>query len=140
MYFNFDDYIYEFFKQAEYYKSLMFKTSKKTERQYYKKLININIDKITELIDKSHRSLSKKCCENLREFTLEELSKYDGSKGKPAYVCIDGIIYDMSFMEGWGGGTHFGLYAGKDLTEEYYSCHRSQEILNKLPKIGVLVS
>lgn len=74
-----------------------------------------------------------------KEFTLEELAYYDGSSGKPAYAAVNGIVYDVSKEAVWGGGTHFGLYAGKDLTDRFQSCHGQGEILGRLPKVGVLV-
>lgn len=75
---------------------------------------------------------------NQKEFTLEELANYDGSSGKPAYVAVNGVVYDMSGVASWGGGTHFGLYAGKDLTSQFENCHGMADILNKLPKVGIL--
>jgi predicted heme/steroid binding protein len=74
-----------------------------------------------------------------KEFTIAELAKYDGSGGSPAYVAVNGIVYDVSNEATWGGGTHFGLYSGKDLTVQFQGCHIGMEsILNKLPKVGVL--
>ena len=73
-----------------------------------------------------------------RQFTLEELTQFDGSGDKPAYVAVDGIVYDISVNGAWGGGTHFGLYAGKDLTAQFGGCHGGSAILEKLPKVGVL--
>ncbi|MCM8712066.1 hypothetical protein M2651_13785 [Clostridium sp. SYSU_GA19001] len=73
-----------------------------------------------------------------KEFTLEELAKYNGSNGKPAYVAVDGVVYDVSVQSSWGGGTHFGLTAGKDLTEQFKSCHGMSQILNNVPKVGIL--
>ena len=73
-----------------------------------------------------------------REFTLEELSQYDGSNGKPSYVAVDGIVYDLSNKGAWAGGSHFGLVAGKDYTEEFKSCHGNNKILSNLPRIGIL--
>lgn len=73
-----------------------------------------------------------------REFTLSELNQYDGSMGKPAYVAVNGIVYDVSNALSWGGATHFGLQAGKDLTAEFQSCHGMAQILQKLPKVGTL--
>lgn len=72
-----------------------------------------------------------------RIFTLSELASFDGSSGKPAYVAIDGIVYDASKVSSWGGGTHFGLVAGQDLSKELDACH-AKDIVNKLTKIGVL--
>lgn len=73
----------------------------------------------------------------MREFTLNELSRYDGSMGKPAYVAVNGIVYDVSNVPSWGGGSHFGLQAGKDLTEEFQNCH-SIEKLQNLIKVGII--
>ena len=73
-----------------------------------------------------------------KQFTIEELAQFDGSGGKPAYVAISGVVYDVSVQGTWGGGTHFGLYAGKDLTAHFQACHDNDTILNMLPKVGVL--
>lgn len=74
----------------------------------------------------------------LREFTIQELAEFDGAGGKPAYVAVDGIVYDVSYSAVWGGGTHFGLNSGRDLSAEYRNCHAMQNILLRLPKVGVL--
>jgi predicted heme/steroid binding protein/rubrerythrin len=73
-----------------------------------------------------------------QEFTLEELSQYDGRDGKAAYTAVDGVVYDMSEVNAWKEGKHFGLTAGKDLTSEFKECHGKYEKLNKLPKVGIL--
>lgn len=74
-----------------------------------------------------------------RVFTLDELAKYNGSEGNPAYVAVNGVVYDVSRASAWGGGTHFSLYAGKDLTTQFADCHKnSMEILKKLPIVGTL--
>lgn len=74
-----------------------------------------------------------------KEFTLEELSQYNGSDGNPAYVAIEGIVYDIGNTMTWSGGTHFGLTAGQDLTSQFNSCHGIVDILNSAPKVGVLI-
>ncbi|HAN09666.1 MAG TPA: hypothetical protein DCP90_03530 [Clostridiales bacterium] len=72
------------------------------------------------------------------DLTLEQLAQYDGSRGKPAYVAVNGVIYDVSNARSWGGGTHFGLYAGKDLTGQFSGCHQA-DILKNLPVVGRLI-
>jgi mannose-6-phosphate isomerase-like protein (cupin superfamily)/predicted heme/steroid binding protein len=74
----------------------------------------------------------------IREFTLSELAQYDGTMGKPAYVAVDGIVYDVSNNSKWSGAVHFGLTAGKDLSDQFASCHGMSNKLAKLPKVGVL--
>ncbi len=73
-----------------------------------------------------------------REFTLNELSQYDGTMGKPAYVAVNGIVYDVSGNSKWSGATHYGLTAGKDLSSHFKSCHGVASKLDKLPKVGIL--
>lgn len=74
----------------------------------------------------------------VKEFTISELAKYNGVNGKPAYVAVDGIVYDVSLEKTWGGASHFGLEAGKDLSAQYNSCHFASQITSKLPKVGTL--
>ncbi len=76
---------------------------------------------------------------NQATFTLQELSKYDGKGGNPAYVAVNGTVYDVTNNATWAAATHFGLTAGKDLTNEFASCHAGQQILSKLKVVGKLV-
>lgn len=71
--------------------------------------------------------------------TLEELAKYNGTDGKPAYVAIDGIIYDVSPIKPWKNGKHKGNTAGNDLTEviKKKSPH-GLKVLKKLKAVGKL--
>lgn len=71
-----------------------------------------------------------------RLFTLEELSSYNGRNGNPAYVAVNGVVYDVTNNAAWGGATHFGLTAGTDVTSQFASCHASQPILSKLKVVG----
>ncbi|MBD8048727.1 MAG: hypothetical protein KID00_01205 [Clostridium argentinense] len=84
---------------------------------------------------------SLQCFLNFREstvFTVEELKLYDGTKGKPAYIAVDGIVYDVSYEASWGGGTHFGVMAGNDVSDAYKNCHGNNSVIGRLNKVGVL--
>lgn len=70
-------------------------------------------------------------------FTAEELGKYNGKNDMPAYAAVNGIVYDMSLQPAWGGASHFGLAAGKDLTSEFNSCHNQQNVLSNLKRVGI---
>lgn len=72
-------------------------------------------------------------------FTVEELSRYDGKNGNPAYTAVNGLVYDVTNNAAWAAATHFGLIAGKDLTGAFASCHAGQPVLNKLKAVGKLV-
>lgn len=51
------------------------------------------------------------------QLTLRQLKQYDGLEGRPAYVAVDGIIYDVTESALWKEGVHFGFKAGEDLTD-----------------------
>lgn len=69
-------------------------------------------------------------------FTISELSKYNGINGNPAYVAVNGIVYDVTNNAAWAAATHFGLKAGTDLTAAFASCHANQDILSRLKPAG----
>lgn len=72
-------------------------------------------------------------------FTLEELSEYDGKDGNPAYVAVDGVVYDVSDIAVWEGGEHFsGVVAGVDNTEKISQSPHGESVLENLPIVGTL--
>jgi predicted heme/steroid binding protein len=76
----------------------------------------------------------------LTYFTLEQLAQYDGKNGAPAYVAVNGVVYNVSNNRLWAGGNHFwGLSAGRDLSAEFASCHPGAMVLSVLPVVGYLV-
>lgn len=79
--------------------------------------------------------------EEMRTFTLEELSQYNGKDGQPAYVAVDGVVYDVTNVEAWKDGEHkLGLTAGNELTEEITNqSPHGKKVLEGLPIVGELV-
>jgi predicted heme/steroid binding protein len=67
-------------------------------------------------------------------FNAAELAKYNGKDGMPAYVAVDGLVYDMSRV--FRQGTHFEHFAGTELTQAFYSFHVKTEI-TKYPVVGI---
>lgn len=77
----------------------------------------------------------------LKTFTLEQLSAYDGQGGAKAYIAVNGIVYDVTNADGWNNGSHQGmLLAGTDATAVFATSPHSQSTLDELPKVGTLVS
>ncbi|MEA4932865.1 MAG: cytochrome b5 domain-containing protein [Lawsonibacter sp.] len=73
-----------------------------------------------------------------KAFTREELAGYNGRNGSPAYVAVNGTVYDVTRNAAWGGATHFGLAAGTDVTSQFAACHAGQPILSKLKVVGTM--
>ena len=75
------------------------------------------------------------------ELTLDQLKQFDGKNGNPAYVAVDGILYDVSNVGPWKNGDHNGYSAGNDLTDiiKNTSPHGVKN-LEGLPIVGKLVA
>ncbi len=78
----------------------------------------------------------------LRVFTLKELREFDGRDGRPAYVGLDGKVYDLTGSDMWPDGTHEACpdgIAGEDLTDVMEDAplnHR--DALERFPVVGTL--
>lgn len=74
-----------------------------------------------------------------RRFTLAELAPHDGSEGRAAYIAFKGKVYDATGSQLWEHGQHGAVHlAGTDLTEEFANAPHSEEVLARLPMLGVL--
>lgn len=71
-------------------------------------------------------------------FTLDELSKYDGTNGAKAYVACNGTVYDVTDLPQWKKGSHEGHAAGTDLTDVISQAPHGDSILKNLPVVGTL--
>ena len=72
---------------------------------------------------------------NMKIFTLQELAKYNGQNGMPAYVAVSGKVYDLSSI--FRNGYHQGHTAGADLTAAFNQQHYAA-LLDKFAIVGVL--
>lgn len=76
-------------------------------------------------------------------FTLAELATFDGKNGQPAYVAVDGVVYDLTGSSLWPEGDHTNCnldsVAGKDLSEVIQQAPaRMRTNLQRFPVVGTL--
>ena len=77
--------------------------------------------------------------EDLPTFTLEELAEFDGKDGARAYVAVQGVVYDVTDLPRWEGGTHNGYDAGQDLTDIILNkSPHGLSTLERATKVGLL--
>lgn len=71
--------------------------------------------------------------------TIDELKAFNGENGQPAYVAVDGIIYDVSAIGKWKNGVHQGKYhAGNDLSAEIKKSPHGKAFLDQAVIVGQL--
>ena len=76
----------------------------------------------------------------MRRFTKEDLKRYDGRDGAPAYLAYEGKVYDVTRSFLWREGRHQALHeAGEDLTGGLEQGPHGAYVLDRFPVIGVLV-
>lgn len=71
-------------------------------------------------------------------FTLEELKNYDGKEGRKAYIAVDGVVYDVTNVAAWQGGTHHGNNAGNAVSDRIVKAPHGKSTLEKLEVVGKL--
>ncbi len=75
----------------------------------------------------------------VKNFTLEELSQFDGKNGKRAYVAFKGKVYDVTDSYQWVDGEHSGEHqAGKDLTEQMAVAPHAEDVMERMKIVGVI--
>lgn len=75
---------------------------------------------------------------DMKVFTLDELSKYNGQNGQPAYIAYKGIVYDVSNVPQWKNGMHNGEKAGTDVTDDISKSPHGEKVFTDLPQVGTL--
>lgn len=79
---------------------------------------------------------------SMKEFSVEELATYNGKDGNPAYIAVDGVVYDVSNNKEWKNGEHIPtqgkLKAGVDASEIILKSPHGKGVLKELPVVGNL--
>lgn len=68
--------------------------------------------------------------------TREALAMYNGQNGMPAYVAVNGVIYDVTTV--FVRGMHFTHMAGQELTGAFLRQHVPSALAG-YPVVGELV-
>jgi len=71
-----------------------------------------------------------------RVFTATELATFNGQNGQPAYVAVDGVVYDVTNNPSWAGGVHRGVTAGQDVSNIIPPSHRADMRFEANPIVG----
>ncbi|AHM57790.1 hypothetical protein EAL2_808p02850 (plasmid) [Peptoclostridium acidaminophilum DSM 3953] len=73
------------------------------------------------------------------EITLDELAKYNGKDGNPAYVAVDGIVYEVTEHPNWNEGMHGKVSAGQDISQMLKDAPHGYSKLEGLKAVGKIV-
>lgn len=74
------------------------------------------------------------------KLTLEELSRFDGKDGRPAYFAYGGKVYDATSSPLWKEGNHMTRHsAGNDLTKMLKTAPHGEEKIEQMSQIGELL-
>jgi len=74
----------------------------------------------------------------LPTFTAETLATYNGQNGNPAYIAVNGKVYDVTDVPQWKNGSHFGRFqAGMDLTDSLKLSPHGPSKLDTVPVVGL---
>jgi predicted heme/steroid binding protein/uncharacterized membrane protein len=77
----------------------------------------------------------------LKKISAEDLAQADGHEGRPAYVVVDGRVYDVGRSKKWSKGVHMRRHkAGADLTADIKSAPHGAEVLGNVDLLGELES
>lgn len=73
-----------------------------------------------------------------RTVTMAEVEGNDGLDGRPAWIAVNGIVFDVSDSPGWEDGEHRGVKAGTDGTDLFVSSPHGYDFMARTPIVGRL--
>lgn len=76
----------------------------------------------------------------VKPMTLAELAKFDGKNGNPAYVAVNGLVYDQTDIAAWKTGQHKGGKAGTDITKKIRKAPHGMKVFKDRKPVAKLVT
>ena len=74
-----------------------------------------------------------------KTLTTTQIAEFNGKNGKPAYIAYKGEVYDVTQSSQWLDGDHLGHEAGSDLTDQMEIAPHSDDVMERMKKVGTLV-
>ncbi|MBI5502087.1 MAG: response regulator [Deltaproteobacteria bacterium] len=75
-----------------------------------------------------------------RPVSVAELALHDGKEGRPAWLAVRGIVYDVTGSRMWRNGVHVRKHAaGTDLGDGLGAAPHGEDVLARFPVVGELV-
>lgn len=76
----------------------------------------------------------------LKVFTAQELSQFDGKNGHQAFFAYKGKVYDVTGHPQFKEGEHYGVLVAKDITGQMEGAPHAEEVLVGLTVVGTYSS
>ncbi len=74
-----------------------------------------------------------------KEFTWEELERFNGQDEPLVCIAYQGRVYDVSGSKFWKTGIHMKRHqSGTDLTQELMAAPHGPEVFETMPQVGVM--
>lgn len=75
--------------------------------------------------------------DQMKVYTLDDLSRSNGESGNATLIAVHGKVYDISGSSKWISGRHMNRHrAGRDLTVELKSAPHGREVLERFDLVG----
>ncbi|MBK1809558.1 hypothetical protein JHL18_02715 [Clostridium sp. YIM B02505] len=135
------------YNKINFYKKMILLSTKENSLGLIKDIerLTIQIEGILEYYKEKNteKQLKKGTIETVfsfrtREFTMKELSAYNGVGDNPAYIAVNGTVYDITGEKALNQIVATGFRPGTDLSEQFNSGKLSKQLLSNIRIVGVL--
>lgn len=86
-------------------------------------------------LDRSFTSAEQQTLDAV-DVTADQLAQATCIGGAQCWIAVNGVVYDLGSSPAWKDGSHHGVRAGTDATEDFVRSGHGRQILEKLPVVG----